>query len=419
MKPARWAEPGDVRSLAGEKTRLLLEEFRSRETRAEYQARGGYLAGLDGEDLIKAVEAAHLLGRGGAAFPAAIKLRSVRERGGPRYLVVNGEEGEPLSVKDRWLLRIRPHLVLDGAFRAARAISAAKIFVYLADPLADLSVRAALAELTEPGCPVEVVQVAPAYVAGEETAVVRAINGGPALPVDKPPRPFEAGVDGQPTLVANVETLANIPFLDDPELRSPDTFLLTLSGACRKPGLYEVAFESRLSDVLSRTGGVDGPVQGALMGGFFAGLIGARVLDLPLSYHGLREQGSGLGCGAIWLMGRDECPVRVAADVMYYFLNNNARQCGPCIRGTAAMSAALDRLAAGAATADDLTRLTGWTTSLRGRGACGYLDGAANLPATLLREFGDHVDLHRAGPCPRSGDADPAHRLDRLKVPVG
>ena len=426
--PIRWAEPGDVRSLAGEKTRLLLDSSRNRETRAEYEDRGGYLPGLDGADLIEAVGAACLLGRGGAAFPAAIKLRSVRDRDGPRYLVANGEEGEPLSVKDRWLLRIRPHLVLDGAFRVARAISAAKIFIYVADPLAGVSVREALEELSELGCPVEIVQVAPAYVAGEETAVVRAINGGPALPTDKPPRPFEAGVDGRPTLVANVETLANIPFVDSrgprpcsasaSGVRPADTFLLTLSRASRNPGLYEVTFDSRLADVLEHTGGVGSLIQGASMGGFFAGLIGPRVLGLPLSYHGLREQGSGLGCGAIWLIGGAECPVQVAADVMYYFLNNNARQCGPCIRGTGAMSAALDRLAASSATADDLTRLTGWATSLRGRGACAYLDGAANLPATLLREFGEHVDQHRIGPCPRSGHAEPGHRLDRLKVPV-
>ena len=139
-----------------------------------------------------------------------------------------------------------------------------------------------------------------------------------------------------------------------------------------------------------------------------AGLIGARVLDLPLAYQVLRAEGSGLGCAAIWLIGADECPVRLALDVMHYFEQNNARQCGPCLRGTAAMSATLDRLAAGTPAADDLDRLGGWSVSLLGRGACGYLDGAATLPATLLREFPRPRALPLRGPVPNSLQLRPA-----------
>jgi NADH:ubiquinone oxidoreductase subunit F (NADH-binding) len=294
----RWSLP-EVRSLAGENTRLLLDAPYHRETRTQYQDRGGYLVGLRGDELLGAVDANHLVGRGGAGFPMAVKLRAVRDRPGPRIVVANGEEGEPLSVKDRWLLRIRPHLVIDGLLRAAEVVGAARAYIYVSDPIAALSVREALAELAELPIELSVVEVAPAYVAGEETAVVRLINGGPALPTDKPPRPFEAGVDGRPTLVSNVETLANLAFLDvlgpgafvaggreGAPLR--DTILLTLSGAGRDPGLYEVEVGTPLRDVVVRAGGETGSIQGALMGGYFAGIIGSRVLDLPLAHQPLR-----------------------------------------------------------------------------------------------------------------------------------
>lgn len=406
-----WPESGlDVRSLAGDRTRLLVGDPATREALVDYRARGGYAAGGDPEQLIAAVTAAGLVGRGGAAFPMGIKLRSVRERPGPCSVVANGEEGEPLSVKDRWLLRRRPHLVLDGLLRAVRAVGADRAYVYVSDVQAADSVSHAVGQLGELPVPIDVVRVAPSYVGGEETAVVRAINGGPALPVDKPPRPFESGVDEQPTLVSNVETLANLPSIDvdgaDAYLQSsldpqcPGTFLLTLSGACGAPGLYEVPLGTRLRDVAEQVGGIIEQPQGALMGGYFAGLIGSDVLELPLSYPVLRERGTGLGCGAIWLIDeRHECPVAIAADLMAYFERHNARQCGPCIRGTSAMAAVLERLSRGTVTEQDIDKLTGWSTSLRGRGACAYLDGAANLAASVFREFGAEVTAHQSRPC--------------------
>lgn len=400
----------DVRSLADSQTRLLIAPFATRETLSEYQERGGYSAGRAGWDVVDEVEEAGLVGRGGAAFSTGVKMRSVAERDGPHYLVANGDEGEPLSVKDRWLLRIRPHLVLDGAFRAASAISAAKIFVYVSDALAVASVTEALEELGPTPVPVEIFRVAPSYVGGEETAAVRAINGGPALPTDKPPRPFESGVEGQPTLVINVETLANIPAIDRESAQayldasfdraSPGTFLMTLSGACRRPGLYEVPLGSTIDDVIEATGGYVGEPRGALMGGFFGGVIGPRFRTLSLSYPVLRAEGTGLGCGAIRVLGEADCPVLVAREVMAFFEANNARQCGPCIRGTLGMRTVLNHLSLGTASEEELEKLKGWTNSLRHRGACAHLDGAANLAATLFREFPAEIDLHASFGCP-------------------
>jgi NADH:ubiquinone oxidoreductase subunit F (NADH-binding) len=405
----------------------LVREPMGREGLEAYRAHGG-CGWLTGEALIGAVESSGLRGRGGAAFPTGVKLRSVASRAGPRFVVANGEEGEPASIKDRWLLRVRPHLVIDGLDRVADAVGAERSYLFVSDPEAVASVAQALEELgTDGPAPRELVTTEPRYVAGEETAVVRAINGGPALPLDKPPRPFESGVNGQPTLVANVETLANIPriAMRGPEEfralgteRSPGTFLLTLSGACARPGLYEVPFGVSIRDALEVLAGEFGEPSGFLMGGFFAGLLGPRGLDARLGYDDLRDDGSGLGCGAIVVLAGDDCPVAAACDVMDYFEHQNAKQCGACIRGTAAMRDALLELAGGRAGEDRVERLRGWSMSLRERGACALLDGAAGVVGSLLREFPDEVGSHLETPCPRCAElaAGVSHESSRFAL---
>lgn len=246
-----------------------------------YRAAGGYGDATGPQDLLAHLDASGLRGRGGAAFPAAVKLRSVRHSGGSPVVVANGEEGEPGSAKDRWLLRARPHLVLDGLARAAAVTGAVRGFVYLSDPVAAESVRRALAEHPPP-LPVAVVETGHTYVAGEETAVVRRIDGGPALPTAKPPRPFERGVGGAPTLVSNVETLARIALTaTHPDLRRAIArhTLVTLSGGPAAPVLTEVPYGITLRTLAARCGNPD--PAGALMGGLFGGLVDAPALDLP------------------------------------------------------------------------------------------------------------------------------------------
>jgi NADH:ubiquinone oxidoreductase subunit F (NADH-binding) len=378
--------------------RLMLAEP-GREDRAGYLARGGYRDGLRGADLIAAVDAAGLRGRGGAAFPLARKLTAVADQPGERVLVVNGEEGEPASVKDRWLLRTRPHLVIDGTMLAASAIDATVAYLYLSDPSAEDSVRAALAELGTLPVPVHVQAVPHSYVAGEETAAVRAINGGPAKPSDKPPRPFEAGVADCPTLVSNVETIANLPRIATGDDGGAETFLVTLTGDCPRPGLYEVPFGGTLGEVAETLGGLTGAPRGYLMGGYFAGLLNSRGHGLALDYDVFTAAGSGLGCGAVVVLGPADCPVGRAAQVLAYFDHNNAGQCGSCFNGTAAMSGVVSALANGAAGEADVRRLRAWSATLPGRGACGTLDGAANVARTLLREFPDEVTAHTGDRC--------------------
>lgn len=378
-----------------------------------YAGAGGYRHLARPDELLDQVELSGLLGRGGAAFPLAIKLRAVRDarrRGHHTVVIANGEEGEPASVKDRWLLRNRPHLVLDGLRLAARMVGADRAYVYLSDPDAIRSVHAALADLDATalgGLSVDVHTVDPGYVAGEETAAVRAINGGPAKPTDKPPRPFEHGVGGLPTLVSNVETLANLPYLQREGAAafrsvgtpmSPGTFLLTVTGAGRPPALYEIPHGLPFSELLVMHQISADAVCGVLTGGYFAGLLNRDVLDASLDHETLRGLGSALGCGAISIL-TDDCPVAVAASVLAYFGRENAGQCGSCFNGTAAMAAVAEALRDGVATAEDLARLQRWSVMLRGRGACATLDGAANVAASLLAQFPQLVARHLENDC--------------------
>ncbi|MFJ6938631.1 NADH-ubiquinone oxidoreductase-F iron-sulfur binding region domain-containing protein [Streptomyces sp. NPDC101132] len=393
------------------------------ESAEAYVAAGGYAGTTAPDVLLDHLDAAGLRGRGGAGFPAAVKLRAVRDRGradgGARPVVVaNGEEGEPGSVKDRWLLRARPHLVLDGLALAAAVTGAGRGYVYLSDPEAAARVRGALAE-RPPALPVEVVETGHAYVAGEESAVVRRIDGGPALPRAKPPRPFERGVGGAPTLVSNVETLARIALTaarPDLRLRIARSTLVTLSGGPGTPLLTEVPYGTPLHVLADAVGVPD--AAGALMGGLFGGLVDARALTLPLEPDALAAAGTALGCGAVRFLAGGECPVSAAADAGGYLAAESSRQCGVCVSGTAAIAGSLAGLAAGTAAADTAAHLERWSAGLRGRGACALLDAAAALAGSLLRAFPTAVRSHLSTPCDACTGADPTHRLTVPVPPV-
>jgi NADH:ubiquinone oxidoreductase subunit F (NADH-binding) len=403
-------------TLPGCTPRLLTGQAgRAWEDLAAYRRLGGYRPLASADELLSEVESSGLVGRGGAAFPLAVKLRTVRDNGrliantGGPVVIANGEEGEPASIKDRWLLRNRPHLVLDGLRLAAAIVAADRAYVYVSDPESAHSVETALGELDPDtqGVTVHMLTVAPGYVAGEETAAVRVINGGPAKPTDKPPRPFEAGVDDRPTLVSNVETLANLPYLQchgSAAFRSkgtslsPGTFLATITGGGKPPVLYELPHGLAFTELLAVHGISPEQVRGALMGGYFAGLLNRSVLETSLDHETMRRVGSGLGCGAISVI-TDDCPVAVAASVLAYFDRENAGQCGSCFNGTAAMAAAAGALRDGAATKEDVDRLRRWSVLLRGRGACATLDAATNVAASLLDQFPGEVTVHLDGTC--------------------
>jgi NADH:ubiquinone oxidoreductase subunit F (NADH-binding) len=389
---------------------LLADAALDRESAADYLGSGGY---REVADLPGRLAASGLRGRGGAAFPVARKLDAVLARHGPRVVVANGEEGEPASIKDRYLLLHRPHLVLDGLRLMARAAAADRAYVYVSDPAVGHSVVAALAEVAAGwDIPVSVFTVDHTYVAGEESALVRAIDGGPALPTAKPPRAYESGVGGAPTLVQNVETLAHVALIAA-DRGSGDTFLATLTGAGHPPALLELPFGVRLGDVVGDVSGL----RGATVGGLFGGVL-ADPWRVPLRYDDVRALGSGLGCCAFGLLGIDDCPVDAAADAVAYLAAESARQCGVCINATAGMREVLAGLRVGTTTADDVIRLAGWTQRVPGRGACALLDAAARMAASLLREFPAEVEAHLAGPCSRCADLGPLPRHTRNHLEI-
>jgi NADH:ubiquinone oxidoreductase subunit F (NADH-binding) len=371
---AVWPSPTDlqtaVRAVDVTPTLITADPYR-REDLAAYVAAGGY--GQAPTDLLARIDAAGLRGRGGAAFPLATKLRAVRDQGRTPVVVANGEEGEPGSVKDRYLLRARPHLILDGLARVAEIVGANRRYVYVSDVDSAASIRAALAENPQP---VTVVEVAPAYVAGEETAVVRAIDGGPALPVAKPPRPFEQGVGGAPTLISNVETLAHVALLAA-GIDATDHVLLTIAPA-----------NSLVETSASVTYGQLG-IDTALIGGMFGGL--AR-LDTHARLKG--------GNGAIYTLDNADCPIDVAADALAYLSAESSRQCGVCVSGTRSLADAVAALRDGTATEAHVANIARWSTGLRGRGACGLLDAAASIAGSLTSQFLPSVVVHVGDDCP-------------------
>jgi NADH:ubiquinone oxidoreductase subunit F (NADH-binding) len=173
---------------------------------------------------------------------------------------------------------------------------------------------------------------------------------------------------------------------------------VTISGACSHPGLYELSPTTTIAEALLSAGAELDSVRGVLMGGYFAGLLNRRALELPLEYEALRAEGSGLGCGAMLVLSRRHCPVGATAAVLSYFATASSHQCGACINGTQAMATACERLKSGRAEDNDIERLDRWSVSLRGRGACALLDGAAQAAGSLLREFGDDAAAHAGGP---------------------
>lgn len=371
------------------------------------------------EEIIKLVENAGLRGHGGASFPMARKLRAVASRRGRAIVVANGSEGEPASKKDRALLREAPHLVLDGAAVAARAVGARDAIVVISgeDDRSAHSLRHALRDrMTHQldGDPrFELFEIEPRYIAGQETALVSALNGGPARPTFAPPLPFERGVRGRPTLVQNVETLAHLALiarhgagwfrqLGTP--RDPGSTLLTVSGAVAAPGVYEIAHGMPLSELLDVTE-LNERIAGVLIGGYFGTWLPPEAAqEVSLSSERLGEYGAALGAGVIVVLGADVCPVAETVRVADWFAAQSAGQCGPCVNGLNAIADTIQQLAAGTASQTAWGDLERWARDMRRRGACQHPDGAVRFITSAMQvfelELRDHV--HR-GPCERCG----------------
>lgn len=362
-----------------------------------------------GRGLIDVLERSGLAGRGGAGFPVARKWRAVARAGGSPVVIVNGAEGEPQSLKDRVLMATRPHLVLDGALLAARALRASQVAIFVGElhHAAWAAMATALAERPEPELRRARLVGAPArYVAGESSAAVNFLTSSIGRPTSKPPEPHTAGVDGAPTLVQNVETLAHIALIarygaewyrSAGRRGAAGTVLLTAAGAVRSPGVLEVEAGTTVSEVIEVAGGAAGPPRAVLVGGYFGSWIGAgAALELPLDHAQLRERGYGLGCGVVGVIGEQACGVCETARIMVYLAGESSAQCGPCFFGLRALSDACSRIAARGTNRDDLARLVRWSGEVGGRGACKHPDGAVIFLQSALRTFGSEFAAHPA-----------------------
>jgi NADH:ubiquinone oxidoreductase subunit F (NADH-binding) len=342
-----------------------------------------------GVDALQLADQAGLRGRGGAGFPTARKLAAVAARRGDAIVVANGAEGEPASRKDRSLLRVAPHLVLDGAVLAARAVGAEEVIVAVSRPVPELE-RSVLERVGRaPRVHVEVRRVPDRFVAGEETALVRALEGRPAKPTLKPPYPFERGVRGRPTLVQNVETLAHLALIAryGPSWFGGGTALVTLGGAFARRGVHEIPLGVALADVVTRSGGYFG------------------TWVAPADAAGLLLTPEVLGAGAIVALPESTCALAECARVVRYLAGESAGQCGPCVHGLAALA---DAVGTDHLRRSEILRLAGL---VEGRGACRHPDGAARFVRSALDVFAGELDRHRR----RGGCGRPCERV----LPIG
>lgn len=358
-------------------------------------------------DLLGLVERAGLVGRGGAGFPSARKLRGVAE-GGNGVVVGNAAEGEPVSDKDRTLLHAAPHLVIDGLVLAARAVGARQAYLVTARAEVAHHLREQV-RLRREGIRITVVEVGDRFVSGEESAVVNAINGKAGVPSDRSVRVFERGVQRRPTLVHNVETLAHVALLaryGPAWFRSvgsrdePGTFLATVSGAVADPGVFEVPFGTRLDEVLASARGPSHDAQAVLVGGYHGAWVPGRAIgSTRMTRTSLATYGASVGAGVVAALGRDQCGLVESAGIATYLAEQVAGQCGPCINGLPRMADALTRLAGrerDPRLVDDVQRMRRLVV---GRGACAHPDGTARFVASTMRVFADEVAVHLGGGC--------------------
>jgi NADH:ubiquinone oxidoreductase subunit F (NADH-binding) len=363
---------------------------------------------LDPKALLDTVAESKLCGRGGGGFPTALKLRAVASARGQKIVLANGVEGEPLSGKDKVLLRYVPHLVLDGVEVAARAVGANEAIVAVSNSAGELPVlQKALRERPVANrLEIRIAAVPDAFVAGEESALVNAVAGGPPLPTATPPRPFERGINGRPTLVQNVETLAQLAliarhgagwFREVGTGDEPGTALVTLSGAVGKPGVYEVPLGTPLRDLVAEAGAATQPPRAVLVGGYFGTWLDSHTaLTCDLSEASLSGAGALLGARAMVVLPEGSCALAEVARVSRFLADESAGQCGPCVHGLDAIAQAITSLSLGRSYDGEL-RVRRWLDQVEGRGACHHPDGAARFIRSALDVFADEIAIHTRG----------------------
>jgi NADH:ubiquinone oxidoreductase subunit F (NADH-binding)/NADH:ubiquinone oxidoreductase subunit E len=358
-------------------------------TLADYETRGGlaHLRDLPPlERIVEELKASGLSGFGGAGFPTGVKWEAVSREPGPRYVVVNADEGEPGTIKDRYVMELRPHLMIEATLIAMRALAATEGYIYLREEYA--TSRNRLSHAIEEfhaaglldGLSLELVIGAGAYIAGEETAMLESMEGRRAMPRLKPPFPSQVGYLGRPTLIQNVETLAHIPAI----LRSggewwaglgtrgaSGTRLWSVTGAVAVPGCYEAPSGVTTRELVEEhAGGFTEDVGAVVPGGAASGILPPAALDAPLTRDGLRDYGAGPGSAAVQVFPSSYSPLRLLAETMRFFAEESCQKCTPCRIGNRALHHVFEEVAHGEA-AMTREKVDEWLLAMEKTSICG------------------------------------------------
>jgi len=376
---------------------------------ADYKSAGGYgalQAMRAGErtvdDVQQAILDAGLRGLGGAGFPSGRKWSFVRAEQGPRYLAINGDEGEPGTFKDRYYLEREPHLFLEGALIAAWAIDAAHVYIYMRDEypavlhILDKEIKALeAADLIAPGY-VEVRRGAGAYICGEESAMIESIEGKRGLPRHRPPYVAQVGIFNRPTLVHNVETLhwvarisregaeffASVEKNDRKGLRS-----YSVSGRVKEPGVKLLPAGSTIDDIIAASGGMlDGHTFKAYQpGGPSSGLLPATLNEVPLDFDTLQPHGSFIGSAAVVVLSDQDSPRAAALNMLRFFEDESCGQCTPCRVGCGKAVQLMEQ------PTWDTSLLTSLCDTMADASICGLGQAAPNPIRHVITHFSDEV----------------------------
>jgi NADH-quinone oxidoreductase subunit F len=410
--------PGEVRVLLARAGRIDPDSLDSARALGAYQALQRALAEPP-EAVIATVEAAGLVGRGGAGFPAGRKWRMVAEAPArPHYVVCNADESEPLIFKDRVLMDADPHQILEGMALAGYAVGAETGIIYIRGEYAAQAARLerAIAQAEAAGVldgrgfafRIHLHRGAGAYICGEETALLESLEGKRGEPRLRPPYPPSAGYLARPTLLSNVETFAGVPAIIAhgaawyralSPAATPGTKLYTLLGHVRRPGLFEAPFGLSLRQIITDFGG--GMLPGsrfhfALTGGAAGTIVPAEGLDVPLDYTSA-ARGVALGAGGVLICDESVSPIALLRELLHFFAVESCGKCTPCRTGTPEAWAILERLAAGAGRRGDGATLQRLAHVLQAGSFCGLGQSAATPIQTALAAFPDEFTRAEGG----------------------
>jgi len=364
------------------------------------------------EALLSLIDRRGLRGRGGAGYPASDKWRAARAHAGPRVVVINGQEGEPDTFKDRYLMERHPHTVVEGGLLAALAVDAGEVhFVVKADYHES---RAALAAALDdahqalPGLGVRTRLVAgpSLYVCGEETALLQFLESRRGEPRTRPPFPTESGLWGQPTVVHNVETAAWLPSTActeaDDSVQRRDR-LASISGGVQVPGVYVVRPETTLRQAISMAGGTpeDLEPKALVVGGPGGGLLPPSLLDLPMERSALRREGASLGTASVRVLEEGVCLMSEVVRAVSFLASESCGRCTPCRAGGAELSRLITSLADGTRDAGSMAELDGLCHALVAGSACGLGSSLPGMLKSLQQHWPEILQAHVDGvPCP-------------------